>query len=78
MEIITIEACGNWIIAVTNDLGEIIASFDLQEEEKAYSFFLSQLNSEQLTAEQDRVAAIETGWILAAEDESNRKLSYCN
>jgi hypothetical protein len=78
MEITTTNICGNWLIVVMNDLGEIIASFDLQDEASAYSFFLSQLNSEELAAEQARVAAVESGWILAAEDAANRQLSYCN
>jgi hypothetical protein len=78
MEITTTNICGNWLIVVMNDLGEIIASFGLCEEKKAYSFFLSQLNAEELAAEQARVTAVESGWILAAEDAANRQLSYCN
>lgn len=78
MELTTTNICGNWLIVVMNDLGEIIASFDLCDEDRAYSFFLSQLNSEELAAEQTRVNAVETGWILAAEDAANRQLSYCN
>lgn len=78
MELTTTNICGNWLIVVMNDLGEIIASFDLCDEDRAYSFYLSQLNSEELAAEQARVARIESGWILAAEDAANRQLSYCN
>ena len=78
MELITTNICGKWVIAVTNDLNEIIASFDLCDEDKAYSFFLSQLNDEELAVEKARVAAIEAGWILDAEDAANRQLSYCN
>lgn len=78
MELITTNICGKWIIAVINDLNEIIASFDLCDEDKAYSFFLLQLNDEELAAEKARVSTIETGWILEAEDAANRQLSYCN
>jgi hypothetical protein len=78
MNITTAQIDNNWVIVVTNAYGEPLASFELCDEDNAYSFFLSQLNSDELAAERERVAVVESGWVIAAEDAANRRLSYCN
>jgi len=62
-------------IAIVNEFGEMLKSFDQCEENRAYAFFLSCLTPAERAAEDQRITQMEYDLAIDAEDAANRRLS---
>ncbi len=65
----------DWKIVVVNEFNQTLKIFNWEDEDTAYNFFLSCLNSEERTAEDQRIAQMEADLAIDAQDAANRCLS---
>ena len=65
----------DWKILVANEFGETLKIFNWGDEDTAYNFFLSCLNSEERADKDQRIAQMEIDLAIDAEDAANRRLS---
>jgi len=62
-------------IAVINEFGETLQTFDQCDKDCAYDFFLLCLTPEQRKEENERILDLEVYAAIAAEEAANRQLS---